>query len=130
MAKRNQGLKGVYESPQAAPDGLSTQQHGGDAPTKEDVVKSANARGQRRHEVKGDQLADVNVLPSSGGESVDKTGIKDSGYLTKKGIDYGVNAMFNSLPPGTDIEDQENADIRVEPFKTYSGGLGYPGDGW
>jgi hypothetical protein len=43
---------------------------------------------------------------------------------------YGVNAMYNSLPPGMDIEDQEVADIRKEEMVTYSGGVSYPGDGW
>ena len=130
MAKRTQGHKGAYESPQVARDGLSTAMVGGSTPSKDDVIKSANARAQKRHEMKGSALADVDVLPNSGGESVDKTGIKDNGYLTKKGLEFGVNAMYNSLPPGMDIEDQENSDIRVENMKVYSGGLGYPGDGW
>jgi hypothetical protein len=130
MAKMTQG-SGQYESPQATKDGLSTEAFGGSAPTHVDVIKSANARAQKRHEMKGDRLADENVLPDSskirGNEMV---GIKDSGYLAKKGIPYGVNAMFNTLPPGMDIEDQENADIRKEPLKVYSGGLSYPDDGW
>jgi hypothetical protein len=41
-----------------------------------------------------------------------------------------VNVFFNSLPPGSDITDQEMADIREEPIKMYTGGLGYSGDGW
>jgi hypothetical protein len=131
MAK---GLKkaGVYESPQAARDGLATPVSGGKAPSKEAIVKSANARGGQRHEMKGsDRYPDVNVLPSSahmaGNEMV---GIKDDGYLTKKGIvEGGANVMLHSLPPGMDIEDQENADIRKMPFKTVTA-MGYPGDGW
>lgn len=74
--------------------------------------------------------ADVGTLPSSGGETLDKAGIKDTGYLTKKGTPSGNSAMFNMLPPGTNIEDQKVADIRSEEMKTWSGGLSYPGDGW
>ena len=71
-----------------------------------------------------------NVLPSSGGACVEKTGVKDSGYLTKKGTPSGEGAKFNMLPPGMNIEDQEVADIRGQKMLTYSGGISYPGDGW
>ena len=123
--------KGTYESPQAARDGIATKVSGGSAPSKDAIVKSANARGGKRHEMKSDRYADENVLPDSahvtGNEMV---GIKDSGYLTKKGLEEGgANVMLHSLPPGTDIEDQENADIRKMPFKTITD-MGYPGDGW
>lgn len=74
-------------------------------------------------------MPDVGTLPSSGGASLDKDGIKDNGYLTKKGTPSGESAMFNRLPPGTNIEDQAVADIREEPIKFYSSGLSYPGDG-
>jgi hypothetical protein len=118
------------ETPQAAADGLATAVKGGTSPSKRDVVESANARGAMRHEMKGSSLADVDVLPSSGGEVLDKAGIKDNGYLVKKGLEFGVTAFYNSLPPGMDIEDQENTDIRKQEMKTYSGGISYPGDGW
>jgi len=129
MAKMNQGKK-QYESPQAAKDGLSTPMVGGPTPSMMDVIKSANGRSMKRHEMKGDPFADQNVLPTSGIEVLDKAGIKNNGYLVKKDIPYGVNAFFNTLPPGMDIEDQETADIRKQEIKNYSGGLGYPGDGW
>lgn len=123
--------KGIYESPQVAHDGIATRVHGGKDPSKEDIVKSANARGGQRHEMKGSRYADMSVLPTSahiaGNEMV---GIKDDGYLTKKGLEEGgANVMLHSLPPGMDIEDQENCDIRKMPFKTITD-LGYPGDGW
>jgi hypothetical protein len=119
----------MYESAQAARDGLATAQHGGSAPSKEDVVKSANARAQKRHEMKSERYADEKVLPGSGGSTVEKTGIHNEGYLVKKGLQFGVNAFYNSLPPGMDIEDQENTDIRAQELKTVTN-LGYPGDGW
>lgn len=72
---------------------------------------------------------DVKTLPSSGGKTVDKTGVHGEGYLDKKGTPSGESAMFNSLPPGTNIEDQKLADIRPQEFKTIVG-LGFPGDGW
>ena len=121
---------GTYESPQAARDGLATVTKGGMAPSKEAIIESANARAQKRHEMKGQSVADEKVLPDSGGQSVEKTGVKDSGYLTKKGLVYGISAMYNSLPPGSDIEDQEQADIRTQALHTWAGGLSYPGDGW
>jgi hypothetical protein len=75
-------------------------------------------------------MAEESVLPSSGGACVDKTGVKDSGYLTKKGEPSGESAKFNHLPPGMNIEDQVNSDIRAQKFIVYSGGISYPGDGW
>lgn len=102
---------------------------GGTMPSKDDVIKSVNARAMVRHETGGDKFADVNVLPKSGGGTLDKDGVNDNGYLTKKGTPYGVNVFFNTLPPGSDITDQEIADIRVEEMKTWTGGLSFPGDG-
>ena len=112
MAKLTQ--KGTqYETPQVTPDQLSTEAFGGMAPSAIDVVKSANARAQKRHEMKRGDLADQGVLPDSaelaGNELV---GIRNNGYLAKKGLEFGVNALYNTLPPGMDIEDQENCDIR------------------
>ena len=43
MAKMTQGK--MTETPQAAKDGLATTVFGGEAPTKHDVIKSANAPG-------------------------------------------------------------------------------------
>lgn len=125
MAKKSK----MYESPQAASDEMSTSASGGDMPDKHDIVKSANARAQKRHEVKGSPYADMDVLPSSGGETLDKSGIQDTGYLVKKNLPYGVNVFYNSLPPGMDIEDQEITDIRAQPYKEITE-KSYPGDGW
>jgi len=127
MAKMAKGKQ--TETPQAAKDGLATSMFGGEAPTKHDVIKSANARAQKRHEMKGDYFSDENVLPASAKMlNNEMVGIKDSGYLVKKGLEYGVNAFYNTLPPGTDIEDQENADIRTMEMYAYSGGLSYDGE--
>jgi len=130
MAKLNQS-KDQYETPQVTPDQISTQMFGGEAPTHVDIIKSANARAQKRHEMKRQGLADLEVLPDSaelaGNEMI---GVRNSGYLAKKGLEFGVNAMYNTLPPGMDIEDQELVDIRKMEMAVYEGGLGYPGDGW
>ena len=121
----------MYETPQITPDQLATKQYGGDAPTHVDIIKSANARAQARHEMKRQHLADQDVLPDSaemaGNELV---GIRNNGYLAKKGLEFGVNAMYNSLPPGMDIEDQEVTDQRKIEMVAYEGGLSFPGDGW
>jgi hypothetical protein len=71
---------------------------------------------------------DENTLPGSSGPTLDKAGIKASGYLDKKGVPSG-DYIFNRLPPGTDIENQECADIRELPKKEIVAGS-YPGDGW
>jgi hypothetical protein len=130
MAKLTQSKK-QWETDQITDDQMATELFGGMAPTHVDVIKSANARGQKRHEMKRQGLADLEVLPDSaellGNEMV---GIRDSGYLAKKNLEFGVNAMYNSLPPGMDIEDQENSDIRMEELVIYDRGLSYPGDGW
>lgn len=117
-----------YESPQVTKTRLATKVYGGDAPSEADVIKSANAKGGKRHELKGQMMADENVLPNSGGESVDKTGIHNNGYLAKKGTPFGVNAFFNTLPPGMDIEDQEIGDIREQPMHDLVDHTGF--DGW
>lgn len=120
-----------WETPQITPEQLSTEVHGGNAPSAVDIIKSANARAQKRHEMKNQELADVEVLPDSdellGDERV---GIRNYGYLSKKNTPFGVNALFNSLPPGMDIEDQELTDIRQMEMRVFDKGLGYPGDGW
>ena len=130
MSKVTQSTK-QYETPQVTPDQLATPIFGGDAPTHVDVIKSANARSQKRHEMKKQHVADQDVLPDSaemaGNEMV---GIRNNGYLAKKGTEFGVNAMFNSLPPGMDIEDQELCDIRKMELRAYEGGISFPGDGW
>lgn len=119
-----------FESNQEQTKTHVTKTFGGTAPSEKDVIKSVNARSKMRHDTGGDKYADVNVLPQSGGEVLDRAGVKDNGYLVKKGIPYGVEVFFNTLPPGMDITDQEVADIREEPMKVYSGGISYPGDGW
>lgn len=131
MPKVNQTQNAQYESDQVVPDGIATEVMGGERPTNMQVVKSANARSGKAHNMKDKQVADVGVLPDSDKMVGDeRVGIHNHDYLVKKGIPYGVSAHFNSLPPGMDIEDQENNDIRKMPMKAYVGGLGYPGDGW
>lgn len=130
MPKTQQGNK-QWESRQITPKQLSTKMKGGMEPSKDDIIESANARGQKRHEMKSQPLADMQVLPDSaemrGNEMV---GIRDAGYLVKKNLEYGINAFYNSLPPGMDIEDQENSDIRAMDMIVYEHGISYPGDGW
>lgn len=123
--------KNQYETPQITPDQMSTELYGGEAPDKKDIIKSANARAQKRHEMKRQNLADEEVLPNSAEiQRNEMVGIKNSGYLVKKGLEFGVNAFYNTLPPGMDIEDQENCDIREMQLVVFERGLGFPGDGW
>lgn len=75
------------------------------------------------------KISDQNVLSNSakmaGNEMV---GVKDSGYITKKGLSP-ESILKLPLPPGTDIEDQSCRDINPMPMKMVTS-LGYPGDGW
>ena len=68
-------------------------------------------------------------LPASGGECLDRSGVKTSSYIDKKGTPSGNEVHFNMLPPGMNIDDQDLADIREMPMKTVVA-LSYPGDGW
>lgn len=46
-------------------------------------------------------------------EGVESGGwVSDKSARVKKGVPAGLGAMFNSLPQGMDIDDQEQADIR------------------
>lgn len=120
--------KKMYESPQVASDGMATQMG---ADSESGVKEAANKRSSKRHAIKSgsDNEAD-SLFPGAGsGEVLDKAGVNNSGYIVKKNTPYGVGAMFNTLPPGMDIEDQELADIRQEPYKEITG-KSYPGDGW
>lgn len=122
--------KGRYESPQTAHDGLATGEFGGKAPGAKEIIKSANARASMRHAVKSPSDSEADSLfPESGGRSIDKDGIDNHDYITKKGLQFGANAFYNSLPPGQDIDDQENSDIRRMDMRTYQGGVSYPTDG-
>ena len=74
---------------------------------------------------------DINVLPdTSKMERDQRVGVKDNGYLDKKGTPAGMDARFNAMPPGSSIENQKVADIRPLELKTYKGGISYPDDGW
>jgi hypothetical protein len=109
--------------------GIATDIHGGMTPSHLDVIESANARSEKRHMTRGTEYPDEKTLPSSGGETLDKDGVQDSGYLDKKGTPHGVTAFFNSLPPGTDIDSQELAHIEPMPMRVYGGGTSFPTDG-
>jgi len=130
MPKITQSKK-QYETPQVTAGQLATTMYGETAPTMQDVIKSANARGQTRHEMKNTEVADIDNLPDSAAMvNNEMVGVKQNGYLAKKGLVFGVNAFYNSLGPGMDIEDQENCDIRQMKMNVYEGGMGFPGDGW
>jgi hypothetical protein len=83
---------------------------------------------------------DEGTFPSSGGEVLDRAGIKDTGYLDKKGTPEGQRVdpsgisghIFNQLPPGDNIADQMVADVKgTDSMKVKKvTDLGYPGDGW
>jgi len=81
---------------------------------------------------------DENTLPGSKGDVLDRAGIQSGGYLNKKGTPSGFSAsssgvtghIFNQLPPGTDIEDQSVADVKMPSKVKEVVEMSYPGDGW
>lgn len=62
-------------------------------------------------------------------ENLDDPGLDSSGgWLYKQGTPFGETAMFNQLPPGQDISDQNYAAIYEMKLKTVTE-ISYPGDG-
>jgi hypothetical protein len=57
------------------------------------------------------EAGDLNDMNSLMSETLDRPGFQTDGYINKKGTCYGEAARFNYLPPGQDIDNQENADI-------------------
>lgn len=57
------------------------------------------------------------------------SGFITDGYQDKNGTPFGESAKFNFLPPGMDINNQENAEIHDMPMRKLTS-ESYPGDGW
>ncbi len=72
---------------------------------------------------------DVTGMSSAAGSNSEMTGFQTSGYIDKQGTPYGEAAKFNFMPPGMDINNQENAEIHDMPMKKLVA-TSYPGDGW
>jgi hypothetical protein len=71
----------------------------------------------------------IQGMQSASGSNSETTGFQTSGYIDKKGTPYGEAAKFNFMPPGMDIDNQENAVINSMPMKKLVS-TSYPGDGW
>lgn len=73
----------------------------------------------------------VSIIDESGmkNDIGEKSGFQTSGYIDKKGTQFGESVKLNHMPPGMDIEDQQTADIRAMPKKHITE-MSYPGDGW
>jgi hypothetical protein len=52
-------------------------------------------------------------------------GVSDVKYINAKGTPFGDNAFFNYLPPGQDIDNQHDADIREASLKSLVNPAGY-----
>lgn len=71
----------------------------------------------------------ISDMQSAQSESLDKPGfIADGSYIDKKGTPSGEGAMFNRMPPGMDITNQQVCDINDMPMKQLVD-ISYPGDG-
>jgi hypothetical protein len=71
----------------------------------------------------------INGMAGTFDDIGEKSGFQTDGYIVKKGTPYGESAKFNYLPPGMDIDNQENKDIRSMPYKEVVE-QSFPGDGW
>lgn len=80
-------------------------------------------------EVMTDVPSAISGLAGTHNDIGEKSGFETTGYLDKKGTPYGENAKLNFLPPGMEIENQENKDIRKMPYTKVTE-ESYPGDGW
>jgi hypothetical protein len=76
-----------------------------------------------------EQYGKIKGMDSLKSESLDRPGFETSGYIVKKGTPSGESAMFNHMPPGMDIDNQEMVDIRQMKLKKITS-MGYEGDGW
>lgn len=75
------------------------------------------------------KLGTIKGMQSLQSETLDRPGfISDASYINKKGTPSGESAMFNRMPPGMDISNQECCDINDMPMRKLLD-LSYPGDG-
>ena len=101
--------------------------------------KSGSYTGQLKGEMPSEKFAepvgggtgDTEIVGMNSGKGSDseRTGFDTAGYIDKKGTPYGEAAKFNFLPPGMDIDNQENVHIHSMPLKKLVA-TDYPGDGW
>jgi hypothetical protein len=75
------------------------------------------------------QNAAISGISGTHNDIGELSGFITDGYLDKGGIPYGEAAKFNFLPPGMDINNQENAEIHDMPLRKVTA-ESYPGDGW
>jgi hypothetical protein len=64
-------------------------------------------------------------FPRSKSEPLDRAGINGRCH-DKGGTESGLDARFNRLPPGMNIEDQRTAKIKPQPYLVFEG---YSADG-
>lgn len=105
-------------------------------------VGYANHRGMNEGQMRGNAQADKFADPMNSGvvapikglggtydDIGEKSGFITDGYLDKGGTPFGEAAKFNFLPPGMEIDNQENAEIHEMPMRKLVA-ESYPGDGW
>jgi hypothetical protein len=79
--------------------------------------------------MKGSPSTNIKGMSSGRGSDSERLGFDTGGYIVKKGTPQGEGAMFNRMPPGMDIDNQDVTDINNMPFKCLVD-TSYPGDGW
>lgn len=78
--------------------------------------------------MKGSPSTGIKGMDSLMNDIGEKSGFQTEGYIFKKGTPQGESAMFNKMPPGMDITNQDVTDQRNMPMKKLTD-LDYPGDG-
>ena len=84
--------------------------------------------------LKPDRAGSVGKIEGMQSYKKAENGLDDAGFdaegscFYKFGTPYGEKALFNALPPGTDISNQDMVLINEMPLKTVTG-MTYPGDG-
>jgi hypothetical protein len=105
-------------------------------------AKAPNRPGMNDGQMKGNAQADKFANPMNAGAPAaiigfdktyddigEKSGFITDGYMDKSGTPFGEAAKFNFLPPGMEINNQENAEINEMPLRILVD-ASYPGDGW
>lgn len=105
-------------------------------------VSYANHGGMNEGQMRGNAQMDKFASPMNDGvvapikdmgrtfnDIGEVSGFITDGYIDKGGTPYGEAAKFNFLPPGMEIDNQENAEIHMMPLRKLTG-ISYPGDGW
>ena len=124
--KSYQSVKEPISGRVQAPKTVNFRNEGG----KSEVQMRGNAQMDKFGDPMNDGVvASIKGLAGTYNDIGELSGFITDGYLDKGGTPYGEAAKFNFLPPGMEIDNQENAEIHQMPLRKLTS-ESYPGDGW